>query len=216
MPKIEPFEKNVHIYETWFERNKAAYESELKTLFALLPKSGKGLEVGVGTGRFSAPLGVGMGIDPSLAMGRVASQRGIKLILGVGENLPCKSNRFDFVILVTTICFLDDVQNTLNEAHRVLRSRGYILIGFIDRNSFLGKIYERSKDDNLFYRYANFISIDDLVFHLTQAGFSDLVFRQTIFKKPSEMKKADSVKPGYGEGSFVVARGMKNPAACCK
>ena len=215
MPKIEPFEKNVVVYETWFERNKAAYESELEALVALLPKSGSGLEVGVGTGRFAAPLGIGIGVDPSLAMGELASRRGIKLILGVGENLPFKSSSFDFILLVTTICFFDDVPTALREAYRVLRSWGYILVGFIDRDSFLGKVYEERKDDDVFYRHANFLSVDELVFHLSQTGFCDFVFRQTIFKNPSELKKNDSVKPGYGEGSFVVVRGRKNPAARC-
>ena len=215
MPKIESFEKNVDIYETWFERNRAAYESELAALVALLPKRGNGLEVGVGTGRFSAPLGIGIGVDPSLEMGKLASQRGIELILGVREKLPCKRDNFDFVILVTTICFLDDVPAALREAYRVLRSQGCIVIGIIDRDSFLGKVYEKRKDEDLFYRYANFLTVDELVFHLTQTGFCDFVFRQTIFKNPSEIKKTDSVKPGYGEGSFVVVRGTKNPAPRC-
>ena len=52
MGRIESFEKNVDRYEAWFDRNMAAYESELAALRALLPKSGEGLEVGVGTGRF--------------------------------------------------------------------------------------------------------------------------------------------------------------------
>jgi len=160
MPKIEPFEKNVDVYETWCECNRAAYESELGALAALLPKSGDGLEVGVGTGRFSASLGIGTGVDPSLAMGKLASKRGIKLIIGVGENLPCKSNHFDFLILVTTICFLDDVDAALREAYRVLRSRGYILIGFIDRHSFLGKVYEERKDDDVFYSYDKAHNVD--------------------------------------------------------
>ena len=213
MPQIEPFEKNVDIYETWFERNRVVYESELKALVALLPKSGNGLEVGVGTGRFSAPMGIGIGVDPSLAMGKVACKRDIKLLLGVGEHLPCKSNHFDFIIFVTTICFLDDVAAALREAYRVLKSRGHILIGFIDRDSFLGKVYEERKDDDVFYRYANFLTVDELVSHLTQTGFYNFEFLQTIFKHPSEMEKTDSVKSGYGEGSFVVVRGRKNNAA---
>ncbi len=151
MPKIEPFEDNVDVYETWFERNGAAYESELEALVALLPKNGNGLEVGVGTGRFSAPLGIRIGVDPSLAMGKLASQRGIELVLGVGENLPCESSSFDFILLVTTVCFLDDVHTALREAYRVLRSRGYILVGFIDQDSFLGKVYEENANKKVIW-----------------------------------------------------------------
>jgi hypothetical protein len=32
MPKIEPFERYANKYEDWFERNKFAYESELRAI----------------------------------------------------------------------------------------------------------------------------------------------------------------------------------------
>lgn len=210
MVRVEPFEKNVDRYEAWFDRNRAAYESELEALRALLPKSGEGLEVGVGTGRFAAPLGVRVGVDPSSAMGKVAMERGIQVRLGVGENLPCQDSSFDFVLLVTTICFLDDVPAALGEVYRVLTPAGYILVGFIDRESTLGKVYETRKQDNDFYREATFLSVDEVIAHLQQASFRDFVFRQTIFHNPEEMKQPDPVRPGYGEGSFVVVRAKKS------
>ena len=54
-------------YEAWFTRNPAAYHSELLAVRALLPWQGLGLEIGAGTGRFAAPLGVTVGVDPSRA-----------------------------------------------------------------------------------------------------------------------------------------------------
>lgn len=209
MVRVESFEKNVERYEAWFDRNWAAYESELEALRALLPKSGTGLEIGVGTGRFAAPLGIRVGVDPSSAMGKVATERGIEVRFGVGENLPCKDSSFDFVLLVTTICFLDDVPAALGEAYRVLTPGGYILVGFIDRESRLGKVYEKRKQDNEFYRQATFFSVDEVVPHLQQADFRDFVFCQTIFQNPEEMEQPDPVRPGYGEGSFVVVRAIK-------
>ena len=209
MPKVEPFEKNVDRYEAWFDHNRAAYESELEALRELLPKGGKGLEVGVGTGRFATPLGVRVGVDPAKAMGKLAMERGIEVLLGVGENLPCKDRSFDFVLLVTTICFLDDVVASLGEAYRVLKSGGNILVGFIDRESSLGKVYEKRKEDNEFYRHATFFSVDEVVANLKQTGYNDFVFRQTIFRNPGEMKEPDSVRPDHGDGSFVVIRAKK-------
>lgn len=38
----------------------------------LLPNIGKGVEIGVGTGRFSAPLGIKLGVDPSWEMSKLA------------------------------------------------------------------------------------------------------------------------------------------------
>jgi ubiquinone/menaquinone biosynthesis C-methylase UbiE len=104
---------------------------------------------------------------------------------------------------------LDDVPSALAEAYRVLKSGGYILIGFVDRESPLGEIYESRKQDNVFYRDATFLSTDEIVTHLKQAGFCDFVFLQTIFHNLEEMKEVDSVRSGYGEGSFVVVRGTK-------
>ena len=209
MGRVESFEKNVDRYEDWFDRNRAAYESELEALRALLPKSGEGLEVGVGTGRFAAPLGVRVGVDPSPAMSKVAMERGIEVHFGVGENLPFQDSSFDFVLLVTTICFLDDVPAAFGEAYRVLKSGGCILVGLIDRERSLGKVYEQRKQDNEFYRDATFLSVNEVVYHLKQAGFCDFVFCQTIFQDPTEMKQADPVRSGYGEGSFVVVRTNK-------
>jgi SAM-dependent methyltransferase len=207
--RVKSFEKNVDRYEAWFDRNQAAYQSELEALRSLLPKNGKGLEVGVGTGRFAAPLGVRVGVDPSPAMAKVAMERGIVVTFGVGENLPCKDSSFDFILLVTTICFLDDVPAAFLEVYRVLTAGGYILVGFINRESTLGKAYEQRKQSNEFYRQATFLSVDEVVLHLQQAGFRDFVFRQTIFQNPKEMKQLDLVRPGYGEGSFVVVRAKK-------
>ncbi|MGD8314305.1 MAG: class I SAM-dependent methyltransferase [Syntrophobacterales bacterium] len=209
MGRIESFEQNVDRYEAWFDRNRAAYASELEALRALLPKSGEGLEVGVGTGRFAAPLGVRVGVDPSSAMGKVAMERGIEVHSGVGESLPYRDRSFAFVLLVTTICFLNDVPAAFGEVYRVLTPGGCILVGFIDRDSTLGKVYEKRKQDNEFYRHASFFSVDEVVFHLQKAGFRDFVFRQTLFHNPQEMKEPDPGRPGYGEGSFVVVRALR-------
>ena len=60
MPRTEPFEIHHRRYEAWFEQHAAAYASELLALrpFVPLEGRGRGLEIGVGTGRFAAPLGV--------------------------------------------------------------------------------------------------------------------------------------------------------------
>ena len=170
------------------------------------------MEVGVGTGRFAVPLGVREGIEPSRAMGRLAAERGVKVLAGIAEALPCKDRSFDYLLMVVTVCFLDDVYLAFREAHRVLRPGGNILIGFVDRVSPLGRAYEKLREDNVFYREATFFSTDEVVFHLSEAGFGEFVFRQTVFGPPAEMREVDPGRPGYGEGSFVVVRG-RTPTA---
>ena len=133
MPRIAPFEAHHERYDSWFERHDAAYYSELLAVRALLPWDGRGLEVGVGTGRFAAPLGVQWGVDPSPVMRSYAARRGISTWPGTAEELPFEDESFDTLLAVTTICFVDDAQRMLTEARRVLRPNGQLVIGFIDR-----------------------------------------------------------------------------------
>jgi len=63
MNRNNVFDTYTEEYEEWFERHKFAYLSEIEALKKVIP-AGKGLEVGVGTGRFAKPLGIDTGIDP--------------------------------------------------------------------------------------------------------------------------------------------------------
>ena len=83
MPKTEPFEKHALQYEEWFEKNKFAYKSELQAVRKHLQEGEKGVETGAGTGRFAAPLGSTIGVEPSTEMGKIAKRRGIEVIVGV-------------------------------------------------------------------------------------------------------------------------------------
>jgi SAM-dependent methyltransferase len=209
MPGIQTFDKHVNEYEQWFIDHPLAYVSELHAVRELLPKSGSGVEIGVGTGRFAAPLEIKRGIEPSRSMAELARRKGIEVASGVAEKLPFKDGEFDFALMVTTVCFLDDMDLAFGEARRVLRPGGPFIIGFIDRESRLGREYLKRRDKSAFYKDATFYSLNEIVEHLSKAGFADFSFRQTLFGNPGEMEKADPVKEGHGEGSFVVVRGVK-------
>jgi SAM-dependent methyltransferase len=207
--KIGPFEKHVDRYEAWFERNRFAYESEIQAVRVLLPQRGVGLEIGVGSGRFAAPLSVRIGIEPSRAMAIVAQKREIQVIQAVAEALPFREGEFDFALIITTLCFLSEVGVSLQEAHRVLKRSGSLIVGFVDRESPLGQLYQSGKDESLFYRDAQFYSVGEVVSFMKNAGFEGFVFTQTIFQDLRRIQSAEAVRPGYGDGSFVVVRGMK-------
>lgn len=206
MPKAQPFEQHPERYERWFEAHEAAYRSEVRALERLLPQPGFGVEIGVGSARFAAPLGIQVGLDPAGDMLVRARQRGIDVVGGVAESLPFGDGAFDTVLIVTTVCFVDDIPRTLAEARRVLRPDGSLVIGFIDKASPVGRMYLEEKSENPFYREAVFVSTDELVDALETAGFSRFEFVQTIFRWPDEIAESEPIREGYGDGSFVGIR----------
>jgi len=209
----EPFEQYVDLYERWFETHDIAYESELRAVASLLPPGGVGIEIGVGTGRFAAPLGIRLGIEPSEAMGAIARELGIEVIRGVAECLPFADARFDFALMVTTLCFLDNVPLSLREAHRVLKDGGALIVAFIDRESRLGRQYQSRQAESLFYRDARFYSVEEVVGLMESAGFQELSCVQTLFQAGDRLRAQEPVRPGHGEGSFVVLKGIKATSA---
>jgi ubiquinone/menaquinone biosynthesis C-methylase UbiE len=206
MPKARPFEEHTERYENWFEEYDDAYQSELRALRRLLPTPGYGLEIGVGSGRFAAPLGVQVGVDPAGQMLQHARDRGIDVVRGVAENLPFKHGTFDTALIVTTICFVDDIPRTLAEARRVLTPEGSLVVGYIDKNSPVGRIYQENKEQNPFYREATFVSTEELVDGMEAAGFTEFEFVQTIYHWIDEIDGLEPVEEGYGDGSFVGIR----------
>jgi SAM-dependent methyltransferase len=207
MPRIEPFEQHPDRYDRWFERHPAVFAAEVRALRSLRPLGGRGLAIGVGTGRFAQALDVEDGVDPSPAMRQRARQRGIRVRDGTAEDLPYGNDQFDVALLVTTICFVDDVEQSLAEAHRVLVPGGALLIGMVDRESPLGQRYESKKEDHPFYYAAHFHTTEEVVTVMRAVGFEKFAFRQTLVHPLDEVGEQEPVKQGYGEGAFVASRG---------
>ena len=210
MARIAPFESHTRRYERWFGQHEAAYLSELSALRELLPDPGLGLEIGVGTGRFAEPLGIAIGIDPSLRMLEHARRRGIAAVCAVAEALPFRHDVFDHALIVTTICFVDDARAMLSEACRVLKPEGVLVLGFIDRASRLGRHYEAHRQESVFYRDAVFFSADEVDRLLSETGFGERTWRQTLTKPLAQTVEVEPSCPGFGDAAFVVVRAVKN------
>jgi len=206
MPRTAPFEAHHRRYDDWFVRHAAAYQSELLAIRALLPWRGLGLAIGVGTGRFAAPLGVQVGIDPAREVLDYAANRGILTVQAIAETLPFSDSSFDYALSVTTICFVDDATAMLAEAYRVLKPGGELVIGFIDRTSDLGQHYLAHQVENVFYREATFYSADEVEQLLRDTGFTKPVWVQTLSKMLDETREIEPLHTGRGQGAFVVVK----------
>jgi SAM-dependent methyltransferase len=209
MPKTGPFNSHHERYETWFTKNRAAYHSELLAIRALLPWQGLGLEIGVGTGRFASLLGLQVGMDPSMAMLIYAVKRGISCVQGIAEALPFKDEAFDYGLIVTSICFVDNAKVMLTEVYRILNPGGLLVVGFIDRASSLGQHYLDKQAENVFYREAVFFSAAEVEELLMKAGFVDQAWGQTLSKPLNENQNMEPMSVGHGQGAFVVVKATR-------
>ena len=207
MVRIESFEKYSKEYDRWFIKNRNIYLAELNAIKGLVPSGKYGVEIGVGTGRFALPLGIKVGVEPSEKMAEISRNRGIQVYEGMAEQLPFNDDTFDFVLLVTTICFVDNLKESFKEAYRVLKNEGFIIVGFVDKESELDKRYQLKRKKSKFYKDATFYSAENFIDFLRKTNFKNFVIRQTVF--PNQTGRMDSVEDGYGKGSFVIIKGIK-------
>lgn len=206
MARTEPFDRRPLDYDDWFDKNRAAYLSELRAVESLLPEFSRGLEIGVGSGRFASALGIEYGLEPSGPMAALARKKGIKVCSGAAEAVPFADGTFDLALMVTVLCFVDNVERALREAKRILMDRGILVAAFLDRDTELGRIYSQRKPDSYFYRKADFISYAEMAEALEAAGFSRSEEVQTIFEEPAGMGEISNPKPGHGRGLFVAIK----------
>lgn len=206
---IETFDRYAREYDAWFDRYVWVYRSEVEALRMLVPLAGKGVEIGVGTGRFSVPFGILTGVEPSRQMATIARSRGISVYEAMAEKLPFEDGGFDYALFITVLCFLDNPLEALRECRRILRPNGKIIIGMLDRDSPLGSEYERQKLGSTFFRHAHFLSVREVVRLLSEVSFTHIRTVQTIFAKPESLTAVEPVRAGHGEGLFVVVSGEK-------
>ena len=166
------FERYAREYDRWFEEHRAEYQAELARVRRLLPcPDARAVEVGVGSGRFAAPLGIRIGIEPSRALGRMARGRGIEVVRGRAEAIPLRDRSCSSVLMVTVICFLDDPVRAFCEIHRVLAPQGTLVIGFLEREGPVAQKYLHEKGKHRFLSRARFYSSGEVREFLGHTGF---------------------------------------------
>ena len=183
-------------YDAWFDSREGSrvFREELACIRAVCPEfHGRWLEVGVGTGRFASALGVPIGVDPSRAMLEIAAARGIQTNIASAERLTFADSTFDGVLMATTLCFVRNVRRSLQEAGRVMRPWGTLVIGAIPAESPWGRLYARkAAEGHPIYSLASFRSVSEIVAMADEAGFVLQEVASTLFWKPGETPPPDA------------------------
>jgi ubiquinone/menaquinone biosynthesis C-methylase UbiE len=172
IPSRRVFEDHAGDYDQWFDDHGDIYAAQVSMLRNAMPDYGRGLEVGIGSGRFALPFDIQFGIDPSGKLLHMAKNHGIDVVVGEGEHLPYRSGSFDYVLMMTVICFLDDIMTVFHEVNRVLTPGGMLIVGFIEKDGEIQRefLYESTK--GRFLRYAKFRAVSEVAVLFYDAEFA--------------------------------------------
>ncbi len=203
-----PFDLLAKDYDDWFEgEGKIIFSIESNCLRELLPRlPHPRLEIGVGTGRFAEAIGIDCGLDPSAQALAIMKNPEVNRVQAVGEKAPFINGAFGTVALITTLCFVGSCREVLNEANRVLRDDGKIVMGLILKDSPWGKLYESKKaQGHPIYQNAFFRSYNETTGLLESARFRIERVVSALFQPPGEVKDFEYPREGYyADAGFVV------------
>ena len=196
-------------YDAWYDTaaGQVLFDLEFAALRPLLAGTARPqLEVGVGSGRFAAALGIEVGLDPAAAPLRLAKARDVRVARGVGDQLPFGDKTFAAVALVATLCFAENPAGVLAEAGRVLRPGGRLVVGLVPLDRAWGRSYEeKGRAGHPLYRHARFQTLADHRRMLAMAGFRLVEARSTLFQTPRDEPVAEPVRREAIAGAgFVV------------
>jgi len=183
---IEIFERYWERYDSWYDRNREIFLKEVELIRRNLGEFKRGLEVGVGTGRFAVELGIECGLDLSNAMLRLSKSRGIEVVKACAEILPFKQV-FDLVLFAFTLCFLENPIDALRSARDVLVNGGRVVVCCVPRDSKLAEDY-MSRRDSPFYSKARFYTtseilnmLKDVKLDVVKTDFEDIKYGRDVF-----------------------------------
>lgn len=221
---ISAFEETTEDFDSWFNKNKVVFESELLAEKYFLSNPKNSVSVGVGSGLFASRLGIEYGIEPSKEMAKLAEKRGIRVKIGTAENVPLEDERFDTVLLSTVLSYANDRQKAVQEAYRILKHNGHIVASFLAREGSYAMMYDlaylRGKHDPetapkypypiKFIKETHWLSTGEINNLLEDAGFVNLKYVQTFTKHPKYTNdEVEEPIEGYEKGDYIVVQGRK-------
>jgi ubiquinone/menaquinone biosynthesis C-methylase UbiE len=228
------FDEYAEEYDSWFLKNTNVLDSEVLLIKHFLTIPGRTLSVGCGSGLFEHILreehGIDIrdGVEPAEHFAEIARKRGMTVKIGQAENLPYEDAEFEIVLQNGTPGYIDDLQKAFDEAFRVLKAGGHIVVADVPAESSYGLLYRLAAlfgswdDESLkvlapehpypieFASAARWRPTEEKIRLLEVAGFTDLEFAQTLTHHPKfSNDEPESPVDGYDRGDYVAIRAKK-------
>lgn len=177
LPDFDPVAQS---YDGWYKRRVGRIYDRLekKAVADLLPSTANGdrlLEIGCGTGHWSAFFAERgfrvTGLDISAAMLTMARGRripGAEFCRGDAASVPFPDGTFDVAAAITVLEFVPEAGKVMEEMVRCVRSGGRIIVGVLNRWSYLG--LSRKLRRRPLFRDATFFSPRELRKLLSRYG----------------------------------------------
>ncbi len=229
------FDEYAENYDAWFLANQNVLHSEAALVASTLSDAGRVLSVGCGSGLFEKILRddygiiVADGIEPSEGMAAIARKRGVNVIATVtAEEADFGDGVYDTILFNGTPSYITDLEAVVKKAHKALRSGGRIVLIDVPKESGYGIMYNLAKALGTwehpllegvfppdpypmeFVNVANWRTTDEKVLLLTEAGFKDLSFAQTLTTHPLYSEnRPEEPSEGCDRGDYVAITAWK-------
>jgi SAM-dependent methyltransferase len=120
--------------------------------------------------------------------------------------MPFEDGLFGTAFFIVTSYFVDSPRGALNEAARLLRGEGKVVLGLVLRGSPCGQLYQTKREmGHRFYKYATFYTYAEVDMLLMQIGFSIEKVISTLFQNPGEVNHTELPRQGFSaDTGFTV------------
>lgn len=147
--------------------------TEVAANFCELSENNAVLDIGCGMGAtirylYESRKIKAVGIDPSEKLLEIAKKEHeyADFVLGTGEKIPFEAEKFDGVFAECTLSLMDHLSRTLEEVHRVLKPKGWLVIS------------------DVYARNTNFLSnLEEFAANSCMRGLHDLDFLKQILER---------------------------------
>ena len=178
------------VYDHHYDHNRGKrYHMHVSSrLMGPLPRGGRLLDIGCGTGLFVEKYikngGTAVGLDISGKMITQAHRRcpTSEFIVGTGEKIPFSDRSFEAVSSLLVFSYVKDPHAMLNESYRVLKPGGVLSICTLGKKLLtrgvpaIYQLGEKMRIKHLMLKDfdENYYDKDEMTGLFTQAGFSDV------------------------------------------